>query len=39
MPSSVKISRMGRIDKRYHHKIKWKNTVPMIMRENIKKPT
>jgi len=33
-PSSVKIRKnIGRL----HHKIKWENTVPMILRENIKK--
>ena len=37
MPSSVKISRIGNADRRIHHKIKWKNTIPMILRESVKK--
>ena len=36
-PSCVKISSMGRTDRRIHHKIKWENTIPMIIREEYKK--
>lgn len=32
-PSSVKVSSMGDKHKRIHHKIKWENTTPMIMRQ------
>lgn len=35
-PSSVKISSMNTSNSRIHHTIKWKNTVPMILREEIK---
>lgn len=34
MPSSVKIREMGNINKRLHHNISWRNTVPCILREN-----
>jgi len=37
-PSSVKISTMGRYDMRIHHSIRWKNTVPMILSEDVRKP-
>lgn len=37
MPSSVKVRAMGVTHKRLHHSINWKATVPMILRENIKK--
>lgn len=33
-PSSVRIAGMSAIHTRLHHKISWKNTVPMIIREN-----
>jgi len=36
MPSSVKISEMGNKNKRLHHSIKWKNTVPVILNEEHK---
>lgn len=32
-PSSVKISKMGDKHMRIHHKVKWKNTTPMILDE------
>lgn len=38
-PSSVKINRMGNVDMRIHHKIRWKNTVPMILDPKFKKNT
>jgi hypothetical protein len=37
MPSSVKVKMMGEVNKRLHHSIKWKNTVPMIVKESLKK--
>lgn len=37
MPSSVKVSMMGNVNKRLHHKIKWNNTVPKIIREDLRK--
>lgn len=36
-PSSVKIQEMGSTHKRLHHKVNWKNTTPMLLREGIKK--
>lgn len=36
-PSSVTCRLMGNVDKRLHHQIRWKNTVPMIIREENKK--
>jgi hypothetical protein len=36
-PSSVKIKTMGAVHKRLHHSIKWSNTVPMIVKESLKK--
>lgn len=36
MPSSVKISMMGDKRPRLHHRVKWKNTVPRILSENVK---
>lgn len=36
-PSSVKIKMMGVSEMRLHHSISWKNTVPCIVREEIKK--
>lgn len=36
-PSCVKISTMGNIDKRIHHKISWDNAVPKILRPTNKK--
>ena len=32
-PSCVKIGTMGRTERRLHHRIRWKNAVPMILRE------
>lgn len=37
MPSSVHVSLMGRKNKRLHHHITWKNTVPVIISEQYKK--
>lgn len=37
MPSSVKVSMMNSNNPRLHHKINWKNTTPMILREFYKK--
>ena len=37
MPSSVKVSTMGSSNERLHHKIRWKNTTPMIIDEKYKK--
>jgi hypothetical protein len=38
-PSSAKISRIqDRGSSRIHHSIKWRNTVPLILREALKKP-
>ena len=36
-PSCVKITSMGRTDRRLHHRIRWRNAVPMILREGHKK--
>ncbi len=36
-PSSVKVSSMSTSNARIHHRIAWKNTVPCILRESIKK--
>lgn len=36
-PSSVKVSMMGAKTKRIHHKIKWKNTTPLILNKKYKK--
>ena len=36
-PSGVKIGVMGHVEKRIHHKVKWKNTTPMILSERHKK--
>jgi hypothetical protein len=36
-PSCVKISEMGVKSRRLHHMVKWKNAVPMIMSEEVKK--
>jgi hypothetical protein len=37
MPSSVKIRLMQSTHKRLHHSINWENTIPCILRENLKK--
>lgn len=37
MPSSVKVSMMGSVNPRLHHKITWKNTVPQIISEDLRK--
>lgn len=37
MPSCVKISTMGRCNKRIHHSIRWKHTAPKILREEWRK--
>ena len=37
MPSSVHVNMIGQSYKRLHHSIKWKNTVPLIIRESLKK--
>jgi len=36
-PSCVKITEMGVNNRRLHHKVKWKNAVPMIINESFKK--
>lgn len=36
-PSSVKVSLLNTTNQRIHHKIKWKNTTPMIIEEKHKK--
>ncbi|MBP92576.1 MAG: hypothetical protein CMC55_00485 [Flavobacteriaceae bacterium] len=36
-PSCVKIATMGISDKRIHHRVKWNNTVPVILEEKYKK--
>jgi hypothetical protein len=36
-PSNVKISTMGNINKRLHHKINWRNTTSYIINEKYKK--
>ena len=37
-PSSVKIGPIGRLYPRLHHRISWQNTVPWIVREELRKP-
>jgi hypothetical protein len=37
MPSSVRVAMMGAISPRLHHRIKWNNTVPKILRDDLKK--
>ena len=37
MPSSVVVSMMGAVNPRLHHRIKWNNTVPKIISEDLKK--
>jgi hypothetical protein len=36
-PSCVKVMDMGQTDRRIHHKISWRNAVPMIVSESVKK--
>jgi len=36
-PSFVKISSMGRSSRRIHHNVSWKNAVPVILGESVKK--
>lgn len=36
-PSSVKVKAMNYSNPRLHHSVSWKNTVPMILREDLKK--
>lgn len=36
-PSCVKVADMGRNDRRIHHQISWKNAVPMILDESVRK--
>jgi hypothetical protein len=36
-PSSVTIKMMGQSHRRLHHSVNWKNTVPLILRESLKK--
>lgn len=36
-PSTAKISAMGAVDKRIHHKVNWKTAVPKIIREEWRK--
>jgi len=37
-PSCVKISEVGTNDKRIHHQVSWKHTVPKILDEQYRKP-
>jgi hypothetical protein len=37
-PSCVKISEVGTNDKRIHHQLSWKHTVPKILDEQHRKP-
>lgn len=37
-PSCVKISTMGRYNMRLHHRVKWRNAVPMILSQDHRKP-
>lgn len=36
-PSCVKVSTMGRVNRRIHHRVRWRNAVPMILREEHRK--
>jgi hypothetical protein len=36
-PSCVKITEMGVSNRRLHHKVSWKNAVPMVINESFKK--
>ena len=36
-PSSIKISELGYVNKRIHHKVNWNNAVPKILNEKYKK--
>lgn len=36
-PSAVKVSMLNSTNKRIHHKIRWKNAAPMIVREEVRK--
>lgn len=36
-PSNIKISSMGNVNERLHHKIDWGKAVPKLIREKIKK--
>lgn len=38
-PSCTKIRPMGNVHKRLHHQIKWKNAVPCLVSENLRKQT
>lgn len=38
LPSCIKVSTIGNSHLRIHHKISWNNCVPMILRENHRKP-
>ena len=37
MPSSVTINTMGIANRRLHHRVKWNNTVPVILEQKYKK--
>lgn len=37
-PSCVKVSMMGKTDKRLHHSISWNHAVPKIVNEDLRKP-
>jgi hypothetical protein len=37
MPSSVKVAMMGDVNKRMHHQVNWRYTVPKIVSEKLKK--
>lgn len=36
-PSCVKVSTMGRVNRRIHHRVRWRNAAPMILREEHRK--
>ena len=36
-PSCVKVSTMGRVNRRIHHRVRWRSAVPMILREEHRK--
>ena len=36
-PSCIKVSTMGEVNKRIHHRINWNNAVPKILHQKYKK--
>lgn len=36
-PHSVKVSMMGRVDRRIHHRVNWGTAVPVIVSEDVRK--